>query len=537
MGIARYLAVRWLALGLAIAAPGSELRFCVHADPKTFDPLLASEEASQTIAYLTGGVLMRLNRRDQHLQPELATAWKVSDGGKRIDFTLRQGVRFSDGSPFRPEDVVATISRLADPKLISAIADTFRSAAGDIKAAITGPFQVSIYFAAPRAGLDQLFDQLVISHATALPQSAVLGPFAIEKYEAGAYVLLRRNQNYWKTASGGKLPYLDTIRLEIQANRDNEVLRFRRGEIDFLDKVDPDAFERLRKEMPEAALRAGPSLDAEVFWFNQSPAAAYSAYKQKWFGSKAFRQAISLAVNRADIVRLAYSGNAHVAFGPISDANRLWFNSHLPAPACDPARALKLLERDGFRLENGTLRDRERHEVEFSLITNAGSATRARIGAMLQQDLAKIGMRVTFTPIEFQSLVERITSTQRYEACLLGLSNSDIDPNEMMNVWLSSGTHHAWNPRQNKPATAWEAEMDRLAQSQAAAPSFKDRRIAFDRIQEILVEQAPIVYLVYPDVLVAVSPRVRGAEPSALSPHLFWNIETLSLAPTTRRPN
>ena len=93
--------------------------------------------------------------------------------------------------------------------------------------------------------------------------------------------------------------------------------------------------------------------------------------------------------------------------------------------------------------------------MEFSLITNAGSTTRMQIGAMLQQDLKKIGIRLNFTPIEFQSLIERITRTQQYEACLLGLSNTEIDlSNSQMNVWLSSGALHAWNPKEPKPSCA-----------------------------------------------------------------------------------
>src|SRR5215831_12078472 len=108
------------------AQPGGQLRFCLHSDPATFDPLLAAEEASETVRYLTGGVLLRFNRQTQQLEPELATSWKVMDGGKRIDFVLRRNVRFSDGTPFTVADVIATIRRLAQPDLHSAIADTIR---------------------------------------------------------------------------------------------------------------------------------------------------------------------------------------------------------------------------------------------------------------------------------------------------------------------------------------------------------------------------------------------------------------------------
>ena len=132
-----------IALGCACADGSGELRFCLLADPKTFDPLLATEEASEAVRYLTSGVLIRFNRQTQQLEPELATSWKILDQGRRIDFVLRRGIRFSDGSPFGAADVVATVSRMMNPDLHSAIADSFRSGNTDIRAKASGPARTS----------------------------------------------------------------------------------------------------------------------------------------------------------------------------------------------------------------------------------------------------------------------------------------------------------------------------------------------------------------------------------------------------------
>lgn len=515
----------------------AELRFAVHADPKTFDPLLAEEEVSETIRYLTGGVLIRFNRNTQRPEPELAVSWKVLDHAQRIDFVLRSNVTFSDGTPFGPEDVVATLRRMMSPELHAGIADAFRSAGGQITARANGPNAVSVTFSTSVAGLELLFDQLAISPARHVPpESAVLGPFVVAEHKGGQYVMLRRNPHYWKTdASGQRLPLLDSIRLDIQANRETELLRFRRGELHLVDKVEPEAFARLSKDMPASALNAGPSLDTEFFWFNLRPDAPGPAYKKRWFQSKLFRQAMSVALNRDDMIRLVYRGYAQAAAGPVSPANKYWFNSRLSPEKYDPQRALKLLRADGFRLEGSTLRDREGNAVEFSLITNAGSTTRTEIGTMLQQDLAKIGIRINFLPIEFQSLVERISRSQQYEACLLGFTNVEIDPNSQMNIWMSSGNLHAWSPAQAHPATPWEAEIDRLMQEQHASIEEDARKKAFDRLQELVSEQRPIIYLVHPDVLLAISPSVQHAEPTPLPPHLYWNIENLALAAAGQR--
>jgi peptide/nickel transport system substrate-binding protein len=248
-----------------------------------------------------------------------------------------------------------------------------------------------------------------------------------------------------------------------------------------------------------------------------------------------FRRAISAAINRNDMIRLVYHGYAHPAVGPVSAANKLWFNAKLNALQYDRQLALKLLQQDNFRLDGNILRDSAGNAVEFALITNAGSKTRALIGTMVQQDLMKIGIRLNFVPMEFRSLIERITRTQQYEACLLGLTNVEVDPNSQMNVWMSSGTHHAWNPGQTKPVTPWEAQIDELMQLQHTSVDTAARKRAFDRVQELAAEEQPIVYLVHPDVLVAISPLVRNALPSPLPPHLYWNIENLALAGASQR--
>src|SRR5205085_11562499 len=83
-----------LLAGTLVAQTGSQLRFCLHSEPKTFNPLLVQEDSSEAVRYLTAGVLVRLNRHTQELQPELASSWKVSKDGRTITFTLRSGLHF-----------------------------------------------------------------------------------------------------------------------------------------------------------------------------------------------------------------------------------------------------------------------------------------------------------------------------------------------------------------------------------------------------------------------------------------------------------
>jgi peptide/nickel transport system substrate-binding protein len=513
--------------------PSGELHFCLRGEPKTFNPLLVEDDASETIRYLTGGVLIRLNRQTQALEPGLARSWKISQEGRRIIFRLRSGLSFSDGTPFTAEDVAYTMKALMDPQLHSPTGDSFRSGQGQVDVQVPSAESVVVTFPAPVAGLERLFDQVAILSAhSPKKEAAVLGPFYVAEYSAGSYVLLHRNPNYWKKDKEGKpLPYLDSVRLDIQRNRDIELLRFRRGEIHLINTLDAEYVERLQKEIPGAVHDVGTGLDSEFVWFNQVPTAVLPEHKKTWFRTTEFRKAISMAINRDDLSRVIFSGHAHPAFGPVSPANQFWFNSSLPAPHYDSAGALRLLAKAGFRLEAGTLHDSSGNRVEFTVITNSGNKSREQMVAMIQQDLSQIGVKVNLVTLDFPSLIERITRTYDYEACLLGLVNTDLDPNSQMNVWLSSAENHQWNPKQSKPATAWEAELDRLMRSQASGTSDKKRKVDWDRVQQIVAEQQPFIYLVNKNAMSAVSPAVVGSSPSVLDPHAFWNAEVLRLGP------
>jgi peptide/nickel transport system substrate-binding protein len=421
------------------------------------------------------------------------------------------------------------MKRLMDPKTHSPTADTFRSSDVAPRIAVSSPLTVSVLFGAPVAGLERLFDQVAIVSAKS-PQriAAVLGPYFVAEYKAGSEILLARNPNYWKVdANGVRLPYIDRIRLEIQQNRDIELVKFRRGEIDLINSVDADTFDELSRLAPRSVRDTGASLESEMMWFNQVPSAPLPAYKRTWFRSTAFRRAVSEAINRADICRIVYRGHARPAEGPISPANQFWFNASLKPHPYDTASARRRLEAEGFRLRGGRLYDREGHAVEFSVVTNAGNRNRERIASMVQQDLEAIGIRLNVVTLDFPSLIERISQTFNYESCLLGLTNFDLDPSAQMNVWLSSAANHQWNPNQKQPATAWEAEVDKLMRAQSSDTRPEVRKRAFDRVQQIVSDEAPFLYLVTKNSLTAISPEIQNASPVVLTPQAFWNIELL----------
>jgi peptide/nickel transport system substrate-binding protein len=509
--------------------PG-ELAWTIGYDPKTFDPAKVDDEESETVRYLTAGVLVRFNRLTQKLEPELAHAWSISPDGKTVTFTLQKGLEFSDGSSLTARDVVWSLRRVLLKDTAAPVADEFVSPAG---VTVNAPDDKTVVVHLPQRviAIGKVFDEIAIEPSERPSKARVTsGPFVVADYRRSQYVRLRRNPHYAvKDAAGNALPYATGIRLDILDNTEQQIRLLLRGDYDLIDSLPPDYFELLRKRSPAMVRDLGPSLNTEQMWFNQSPASPLPAWEKAWFQNRAFRVAVSQAIHRSDLARIAYLGHATPAWSFISPANSLWYNRSLSAPQTDVAAAKAGLAAAGFRLHGSVLVDAEQHPVKFSILTNTGNAARDKMATLIQQDLAALGMQITVVTLDFPALIERLMHTQDYEACLLGLENVDAEPNAMMNVWLSSSPNHQWNPSEKTPATAWEAEIDRLMNQQAASPVDAERKRAIDRVQQIVADQQPFIYLVYPNALVAVSPKLQGVQPAVLEPRLTWNVERLRI--------
>jgi peptide/nickel transport system substrate-binding protein len=281
---------------------------------------------------------------------------------------------------------------------------------------------------------------------------------------------------------------------------------------------------------------AGPGLEYNFLFFNLNElgdkASGEMARKQSWFRVEKFRQAISQAIDREAIVRLVYQGRGAALWGPVTPGNRRWANAAITNPGRSLDRSRQLLIQAGFRSvsgENGEqkLVDPEGKAVEFSIITSSSNADRAKMAALIQDDLKQLSMQVQVVPLELRSLIDRVTQTKEYDACVLSIASFDADPNSDLNVWLSSGGMHLWNPAQKHPATDWEAEIDRLMEQQLTATNSAQRKKLYDRVQEILTERQPMIFLASPDILVGAKKTIGNFHPAVLEPYVLWNVDQL----------
>jgi len=540
-----------------VGRSGGRLVVSLRGEPKTLNPLIAADARSREVIGVMQADLIHINRATQLTEPALAKSWKISPDGLAYTLVLRQGLKFSDGQPLDVDDVLFTFRVYLDESVHAPQRDLLIVGGKPISVRKVDAYTVVFQLAKTYGVGERLFDGLAIlprhllekpyqegklgqigSLATAADQWAGLGPFRLKEYVAGQRLVLQRNPYYWKSDIKGKrLPYVDELVFLFVPNADAQVLKFQSGETDMISQLGAENFSVLsRQQRGYMMTDAGPGLEYNFLFFNLNDAGEKTTpemqRKQKWFREVKFRQAVSAAVDREAIVRLVYQGRGAALWGLVAPGNRRWGNEKLPHPAGSLDRARTLLKDAGFSSSTGpngesTLLDSDGKPVEFSILTSSSNADRAKMAALIQDDLKQLGMRVQVVPLESRSLLDRVTQSRDYDACIMGIASYDADPNPDVSVWLSSGGLHLWNPSQAHPATTWEAEIDRLIEEQMSASTFEKRKKLYDRAQEVLAENQPMIFLASPDILAGAKNSVGNFHPAVLEPYVLWNVEQL----------
>lgn len=519
---------------------GGTLVVALRAEPKTLNPLALLDGPSREVIGRINADLISTDRRTLSSVPGVAESWTASTDGKRYTIKLRENIRFSDGQPFDADDVLFTIEAYLDERTHSPQRDLLIIDGSPIQVRKLDQFRVQFDLKTPYATTLRMFDGLAMLPRHLLAKSyqdgtiakawplntpsqaiAGLGPFRLKEYRPGDRLVLERNPFYWKTGQ----PYLDQIEFLFAGDEDAQLARFLSGETDLISRVSAKN-EKVLRSHGMTVDDVGPSLEYNFLFFNLTPKASPTG--KAWFQQQAFRQAVSAAIDRDSIVKLVYSGLATPLATHVPPSNLRWAApGGNPGPA-SAAKARDFLRSAGFKWDgSGLLTDSNGRRVEFTILTSSSSTERSLMATLIQDDLKKIGITVQIVNLEFRSMVDRILNTHEYDAAILGLGAGDGDPNSEMNVWLSSGPMHVWNPRQEKPATAWEAEIDTLMRKQEVEMDPDVRRRLYLRVLKIEAEQLPIISLVSPHVLVAHSARVHNLRPSILDPYALWNADEL----------
>ena len=465
---------------------GGQVIAPIRAEPRSFNRFVVRDQTAETLAALTQGRLIRVNRITFEIEPWLADRWDASPDGRTFTFHLRPGVTWSDGTPLTSADVLFSLEALFTPNSGAVLGSSLMVAGQPITA--TAPDAATVVFTYPEPfgpGL-RLLDNLWIlprhklepalragkfetawDSKTMLAEIVGTGPFVLREYQPGQRLILERNSRYWRKApDGAALPYLDRVVLQIVPDQNAEILRLTSGDLDMAQQeLRPEDYLPVKRAADQGRLRLvdlGVGPDADSFWFCLNAAAKKRDPRFAFVQRREFRQAISHAVNREQFAETVYLGAAVPVWGPISPANTLWFSPNVPRYPPDRARATELLRGIGLedRNGNGTVEDARGTEARFTVITLRGNTAYERGAAAMRDELARIGVGLDVAPLEFGAMIERMLSSN-YDAMYYRVLATALDPAMNPDMWMSSGSAHFWHLGQKRRPPTGKARSTR----------------------------------------------------------------------------
>lgn len=529
--------------------------------PKTFNPWVSKDAFSSQIGDMLYDSLLSTDPITGEVIPHLAKSFSVSPDKKEFVITLRKGVKWSDGVEITADDVVFTWNKiilaglgntsLRDSVLIDGeYPKVTKIDKYNVKFTIKKPFAPFMRFMGTQIAPEHVFKPVTEKgnryfesylSVTANPDDIVSsGAFFLDEYIPAQRVVFKRNPNYYVIDDNNNLlPYTDKYVILIVGDLNNELLKFEANELDVISIRGKDLpkFKQKEKKSDFKIYNLGPNTGTMFLAFNLNTRKDKSGnfyvnpVKQSWFNNLNFRTAVDYAIDRNAMINNILNGVAQPLFTAES-LSSLFLNEKL---AVGHERNLdyakQLLSEAGFNYDkNGLLHDSEGNPVEFDLYTNAGQTEREACGVMVKEDLRELGIKVNFKPIEFNSLVSKLISTYDWDVVLMGLTGSPLEPHGGQNVWKSNGHLHLFNMRSPEDKSSdilpWEKELDEIIENGALELDFDKRKAIYDKYQQIVYDERPIIYLYSPLSFVAVRKRIKNVYPTMLGGTLH-NLEEL----------
>ncbi len=527
--------------------------------PKTFNYWNTNDATSSTMSGLMYDGLLQTNPVTGKHEVKLAKSFEVLPDKKTYIVKMREGVRWSDGKEITADDVVFTYNVIifqgfgntstrdilmvdgALPKVEKMDKYTVKFTTPKPFAPFLGNLTISI---APKHVFEPVtkrgkgYFNSFYSTATPPDKFVISGAFKLKEYVPAQRVVFERNPNYYVVnKEGKKLPYLDRYIIAIVGDINNETLKFEAGEIDVLGLQGPlvPRYRELEAKSDYKLYNIGTTTTTSFLAFNlnnrkNDKGKPYVDQKKSaWFNDLNFRTAIDLALDRDSLVLNVLSGVGEPLFSPESPSSLFLNETVAKGHKQDLARAKEVLKEGGYTWDkNGALHDKKGNRVEFELLTNAGNTPREATGVSIKEDLAQLGIKVNFKPIEFNSLVNRISNSLDWDTIILALTGNPLEPNSGKNVWESTGGLHLFNQRKEGESglLPFERELDEIYNKGALELDPVKRKKIYERYQEIVYREKPMLYLYSPLNIVAVRKTLGNVYPTQLGGAL-WNLEEI----------
>lgn len=494
-----------LALGPAVAQtpnfdPNGVVNLATNADP-TLNPWTPGAVIeSNLVNTLVFDQLVRYSPKDLSPAPALATSWKAAADGLSWTFTLRRGVTWHDGRPFTADDVAFTFNDvILNKKLAAQNSSTFGPVRTvevvnptTVRFVLTTPFSSLPYYLAYYAGI---LPKHVLGSAENPLQVASFnkrspvgtGAFRVAEFAPGSYVRLVRNERYW-----GGAPKVASVVMKVVPDLNTQMAQAISGELDMVSVTNP-------------ALLAGAERNPALKLVRQSASQYYFValnQNDARFRDARVRQALLYAIDRKAMIESVLRGYGTVSNGPIAPLLKSFYVKDVPQYAYDPARARTLLRQAGWvpGPDGVLVKDGKPFEVD---VPTGQLSYLVPATLLVQQYWKAIGVKANVKVLEWNAYIQQMFVNRQYQATLAWWSTPptpDVSP-----YYLSSAADKG-----NNIPNVKNAALDKLLDDGRKASNVQQQVLVYRRLQRLLADELPYLYLWFPDLITVRNDRLGG---------------------------
>ncbi len=497
----------------AAATRGGKMVYGRYADSLFLDPVLNDANVDIWVMNNLYGTLLQATTDGRGVMPGLATKWEMADGGKTLSLTLREGVKFCDGSPMQASDVKWSLDRARNPKN-----GPWPDLVASIEAVeITGPLAITLKL---KRSDPSLLAALATFNTSILPQKLFeaakgttdeekakafgekpigTGPFMLAEWQHGVIMKLVRNPYYWKKATDGtQLPYLDALDFPVIPDDSTRLLKLKAGELHGTEFV---PYSRVKELQADSNLRMElwPSTKVTYLTFNVRPKLSDGSANP--LSDIKVRQALNYAVNKDAVIAITTQGLGTPLTSYMSKSTPLQAPQTLYK--ADIAKAKALLAESGFK--NG---------FEVSCMMVAGNVDATNNLTTIQQMWAPLGVKLKIEQLDNPTLTKRYRVGD-FSMRTASWTDDIADPNQIT-------SYFAYFPNIGSLHSGWDNKQvnDLFIASQAENDAVK-RAAQYKEIQEIYATEAPILFLYESPYPVAFRKNAMGFVQIPLGNNLF----------------
>jgi peptide/nickel transport system substrate-binding protein len=471
---------------------GSTLHLDISSNPSRLNPILATDSASSTIADFIFNSLVKYDENATNIVGDLAESFYFENNTTLI-FNLRHGVKWQDGEPFSAKDVAFTYKLINDDSVVSPYTSTFRMVKN---VEVIDDYKLKVIYKEPYfKALETWMMGILPEHILKDEKNIMSSSFNTAPIGTGAYRLTRLEHSKSIELSAydeyfeGKAK-IDKLSFHVIADPMTRFLMLKSGELDvgsleamqFERQVDRDFFKKFQKieQISHSYTYLGFNL------------------RLKKFKDARVREALSLAIDREELVDILFLKHGQVCSGPFLPGGAS-FNPDVKSPKRNLKRAKALLKEAGYD---------ESNPFTFEIATSNSSSIRPYAVQILQQQLSKIGVEVKIRIMEWQAFLNMVVFPRKFETVLLGWSLS-----------LSPDPYLLWHSDNDKPGAFnfigyHNDKVDKLIEKMQVTIEREKLSFIQREIFKEIVDDNPYLFLYIPNSITVVDKQIKNIKPT-----------------------